>query len=267
MKWQPLQWFALGALFLAGAACAEPSKPKLSSQQCNYSTPYDLRIADDGVWLERDTGAPRAVHIHDGSISIDRRAQTVSADDAQRLRRMEAMTRDLVPAVAGIARDAVDIAFDALGGVVEIMSGNKAKAREVERFRRQALAQIDDSLGKGRWDQKSFDARFEANVERAAEDMASSLARSVVWAVFTGRAEDMDQRAQKLEKDLDERMDARGRALETRAQSLCSQVTALHDVQQQLELRYDGQPLQLLVPKSADDKGEDDAARVAASAK
>lgn len=248
MKLKCLAWIALSALCLTGLAQAEPAKPHLSSRQCNFDTPYDLRIAEDGVWLQRESGLPREVYIHDGGIRIDQRVQAVSASDAQRLRRMEAMTRDLVPAVAGVARDAVDIAFDALAGVVQIMSGSKAKAREVERYRRQALAQVDESLGKGRWDQKSFDAKFEANVERAADEMAGSLARGVMWSVFTGGADDIERRADAMEKELDARMDARGKALETRAQSLCAQVTALHAEQQQLELRYQGQPLQLLQP-------------------
>ncbi|KRG40436.1 hypothetical protein ARC20_01455 [Stenotrophomonas panacihumi] len=265
MKRQRLPWLTLILLSLAGVASADAPHPRLSSQQCQFTTNYDLRIADDGVWLERETGAPREVHIHDGAIAIDQRTQDISADDARRLRRMEAMTRDLVPAVANIAREAVDIAFDALGGVVQIMTDSKAKARDVERVRKQAMAQIDASLGKGRWDQKQFDETFEANVERAAEDMAGTLTRSVLWAAFTGRASEIERRADAMEKDLDARMEVRSRKLEAQAQSLCDQVTALHDVQQQLDLRYQGQPLQLLVPKPADDK--DDGARVAANPK
>jgi len=256
MKFQRLQWIAFFALCLTGVAHAEPAKPRLSSQQCHFNTPYDLRIADDGVWLQRESGLPREVYIHDGGITIDKRVQAVSAEDAQRLRRMEAMTRDLVPAVAGIARDAVDIAFDALAGVVQIMSGSKSRAREVERYRRQALAQVDESLGKGRWDQKSFDEKFEANVERAADEMAGSLARSVMWAVFTGGGDDIERRADAMEKELDARMEVRGKALEARAQSLCDQVTALHDEQQRLALRYQGQPLQLLEPSPDNGSGE-----------
>ena len=255
-KWPGLLFILV--LLACGLAQAEPAKPHLSSRQCDFSTPYDLRIADDGVWLRRDDGRPRQVHIHDGAISIDDQAQDVSHDDIQRLRRMEAMTRDLVPAVAGIARDAVDIAFDALAGVVHVMSGSKAKARDVERYRRQALAQIDDSLGKGHWDQRRFDAEFEANVERAADDMAASLTRGVLWTAFTGRAGEMERRGNELEKDMDARMEARGQQLEQRARSLCDQVTALHALQQQLDLRYQGAPLQLLVPSPHDNDDDED---------
>lgn len=82
----------------------------------------------------------------------------------------------------------VDISFDALGGVVHVLSGSARQQREVERLRTGALAQVDASLGRGRWEQALFDARFEASVERAAEDLAGSLTRSVMWTVMTGRA-------------------------------------------------------------------------------
>jgi len=257
----PMRWIGiLGSLLLlfAGNAFAG-NGAQLSSRQCGYSTPYDLQIGDDGVWLRRGDGmTPRVVHLHDGAISIDDRDQRISGADADRLRRMEAITRQLVPAVAGIARDAVDIAFDALAGVVEIMTGNARKARQVEVYRHQALSRIDASLGKGRWDQAAFEREFEDGVERAAEDMAGSLTRGVLFAVFTGGTDRIEQRSEKLEKEMDARMEARGRSLEVRAQALCDQVRDLDKLQQQLELRYQGQPLQLLEQRpDRDDEDKD----------
>ncbi|HEY0332577.1 MAG TPA: DUF2884 family protein [Stenotrophomonas sp.] len=250
----PLRWIVfLGCLAPACGAWAGQSPPKVSSQQCGYHTPFDVQVGDDGVWLRRTDEAPRVVHVRDGAISIDDRAQPVSAADADRLRRMESITRELVPAVAGIARDAVDIAFDALAGVVEIMTGNARKAKQVEAYRRQAMAQIDASLGHGRWDQVTFEREFEAGVERAAEDMAASLTRGVLFAVFTGGTDGIEQRSEKLEKEMDARMEARGRSLEARADALCSQVKDLDRLQEQLELRYQGKPLRLIEPRPPQD--------------
>lgn len=241
-----MRWIGIaGWLLLAGNAIAG-NGTQLTSRECGYSTPYDVQVGADGVWLRRDDGVPRVVHVHAGAISIDHSDQRVSPADADRLRRMEALTRALVPAVAGIARDAVEIAFDALAHTVEVMTGSAGKARRIEDYRRQALSRIDGSLGKGRWDQAAFERDFEQGVERAAEDMAASLASGVMFAVFTGDAERIEQRSQRLEKTLDARMDARSRALEARAQALCEQVRDLDALQRQLELRYRGQPLRLL---------------------
>jgi len=256
MMRQAMRWIGLlGCLLLAGTAVAGNHGPT-SSRQCGYTTPYDLQVAADGIWLRRADGAPRVVHVHDGAISIDEQGQAVSAADADRLRRIEALTRQLVPAVAGIARDAVDIAFDALAGVVQVMTGSARKARQVEDYREQALARIDGSLGKGRWDQAAFERDFETDVERAAEDMAASLTGGVLMAVFTGNSERIEQRSEQLEKEMDARMEARGRSLEARTQALCEQVRDLDALQHQLELRYRGQPLRLLERRPVHDGEE-----------
>lgn len=257
----PLRWIVfLGCFGLAtaGAASAETQGDRLSSRQCGYQTPFDVQIGDDGVWLRRTDGAPKVVHFHDGAINIDARDQPVTAADAARLRRIEAISRDLVPAVAGIARDAVDIAFDALAGVVEIMTGSSRKARQVEDYRHQAQARIDASLGRGRWDQATFEREFSEGVEQAAEDMAASLSRSVVFALFTGGADRIEQRSDRLEKELDARMEARSKSLEARAQALCTQVKEIDRIQRQMDLRYRGEPLRLLEPRpETDDDGKD----------
>src|SRR3546814_12683005 len=83
------------------------------------------------------------------------------------------------------------------------MTGSERKARKVERRRADALAHIDDSLGTGRWDQDVFGEVFEANVEQVVQDVAGSVTRSALWAVFTGRGDVLDARADKFEVDMD----------------------------------------------------------------
>ena len=163
---------------------------------------------------------------------------------------MENETRALVPEVAGIAREAVDITFDALVGVTQAMTGSKRKARKVERYRERALAHVDDSIGKGHWDQDAFGEKFEADVEEVADEMAGSIGRSVLWAVFTGRAGRIEKRADRMDQELDTLIEARSVALENRAHALCTRVTALQNLQDALEYRYDGAPLVMLEPSS-----------------
>ena len=54
-------------------------------------------------------------------------------------------------------------------------------------------------------------------------------------------------------------MEARRQALETQAQSLCTQVLALDAIQQSLEVRYQGKPLAMMVM----DRDQDNAPGVA----
>lgn len=237
--------------FATGAACADTTKtPELSSHECGLSTSYNVRVDDGGVWLDRHDGAPKAIFFHDGTLRVDHQLQTLDAADAQRLRQMEDATRALVPEVAGIARESVDITFDALAGVVKTMTGSERKARKIERYRERALDHVANSLGKGHWDQDAFGEEFEADVEQVSEEVAHSISRSVLWAIFTGRAHSIDERADRVDQGVDKLVDARSAALESRAKSLCHRVTALRQLQDAMEYRYRGAPLAMLKPSS-----------------
>ena len=91
-----------------------------------------------------------------------------------------------------------------------------------------------------------FDEGFEQHVEEAVESLVGSMTRSVLWTVFTGHAGQLEKRADKLDADIEQRLEQRGKALEQHAQSLCTQVLALDRVQAALEFRHDGQPLRMM---------------------
>lgn len=245
----------LPALAIGAAHAGEAATPDLSSRQCGLSTPYNVQVDGGGVWLYRREGAPQEIFFHDGTLSVDHRVQAVSEADAQRLRRMEDQARALMPQVAGIARESAGITFDALSTVMRTMTGSERKARKVEHHREQALASIDASLGKGRWDQDGFGEAFEANVEQVAREMAGSIGRSALWAAFTGRADRLEERSDQVDREVDAMVEARTAALETQAQALCTQVAALRAQQDALEYRYHGAPLVMLEPDD-DDKGD-----------
>lgn len=256
----PLTGCLMLGLTLAGTAAAGESKaPELSSRQCGVSTPYNVLVDSGGIWLRNREQVPAEIFFHDGELNIDRQPIPVSDADAQRLRQLEWGTRQLVPAVAGVAGEATDIAFDALGATVEIMTGSRRKAREVEGLRKDAHDYVGRTLGRGIWEQDLFGTQFEARIEQAAESMSASLARGVLWTMLTGGSDRIEARAEKMEADLERRMDVRGQALEAQARSLCTQVLALDAIQQSLEVRYQGKPLAMMVM----DRDEDAAAPIA----
>lgn len=228
------------------ASAADGTRPQVSSRQCGFGTPYNVLVDTGGVWLYRDAGSPKEVFFHAGELSVDRQVRAVNAADAQRLRQLEQAARALMPEVAGLARDSVEVTFDALAGAMEVISGSKRKALRIDRFRADALAHVDATLGAGRWDQEVFDETFEARIEAAAESMAASMGRSVMWAVFTGGAARMEARAEKMEAELEKTLEARAAAIEARADALCPRIRAIDELQAALEYRHDGQPLRLL---------------------
>lgn len=222
-------------------------RPQLSSQQCGLTTAYNVLVDGGGVWLYRAEGTPKEIFFHDGELSIDRTLQTVSAADAQRLRQLEAESRVLMPQVAGLARETVDIRFDSLEGVVEALTGSRRKARKLRSFRDDTLAHVDATLGTGRRDQDFFGEEFEARIEAAAESMASGIGRSMLWAVFTpGGADRLEKRAEKMEAELERRLEARIDVVEAKAEVMCTQAARMQAIEDTLEFRYQGAPLNLL---------------------
>lgn len=225
---------------------ADSDRAQLSSDRCSVSTPYNVLVDTGGVWLYRDSGVPREIFFHDGTLSVDRQVQAVGAADVARLRRLESGARTLMPQVTEVARESTQIAFDALGGVVDVMTGSARKVRQVDGFRADTLGYIERTLGTGRWDQEVFGDGFESRIEAAAERMTGSLGRSVMWQVVTGRAGRMDARAERMDAELDRRIEARSAALEVQVDALCAQVRELQALQAALVYRLDGQPLVML---------------------
>jgi len=234
--------------FVLGSAHAGNGTPELSSHECGLSTPYNVQVDGGGVWLYRSTGTPQEIFFHDGTLSVDQKVQPVSDTDAARLRQMEDGARMLMPQVAGIAHESIDISFDVLAGVMRTMADSERKARKVEGYRERAQEHIDGSLGNGRWDQDVFDAKFEANVEQVVEEVVGSVTRSVLWAVVTGRADNIDARADRLDQEMDALVEVRSATLEQHAHALCAQVAVLRELQDALEYRYQGSPLVMLAP-------------------
>lgn len=159
---------------------------QLSSSRCSLSTPFNVLADSGGIWLYRADGLPREIFFHAGELSVDHQLQQISADDAQRLQAMETQARQLMPQVAAIAHDVIDLSYDALGGVVEVMTGSWLNARKIERLRKRASVYVDDTLGKGRWDQQAFDGNFERYVEQEAEAFKGSIGRHLMWQIMTG---------------------------------------------------------------------------------
>lgn len=227
-------------------------RARLSADQCGLSTPFNVLVDSGGVWLYRDNGVPREIFFHAGQLSVDAELWPVGGADAQRLRQLEVQAQQLMPQVAGLADEAIDLAFDALDSVVVGITGSQRKARNLTRQRQAARGYIERTLGRGRWDQAMFDDGFEDAISDAARSVSAGLTRSVLWQVLSGRGDAIDARMQRIEPELEQRMERRAEALEARAKALCPQLNALYALQQTLDFRYQGRPLPMFNPPSRD---------------
>jgi hypothetical protein len=247
------RWMIL-AVSLGVAAMAQVSARDLhvDNNQCGYSSAYDVQAKPDGIDFSRsDNGGPADVFMHDGQLRVNGKVVAVSAADAARLRAYESNMRELLPQMAGIANDAIGVAFDALATVAATLGGSQhhrdALVDRLNHQRRVALRALEVHLNAQRWDQQGFGSAIEQPVTAAANDMAHSLTRSVLWAVLTGHASDVEARADAIDQSIDKAMDERSNQLEARAKAVCPRLKSLETLQRQFSFRLsDGSPLQLL---------------------
>jgi hypothetical protein len=258
----PILLFALAAGLAVGAT-AHAGDLQVNRQQCHFATDYDVRVQPTGIRFEREHGSPASVVMHDGALSVDGRNVAVSAADAARLRTYEGHVRTLLPEVAAIAREGVDIGFGALATVAATFAESPAErsalGAQLDTQRKQALAAVDNGLGRGVWRQHSLDGLMESQVAGAVSTLVSTVTAKAVKAALSGDAhqvEALQARTDTLERTLEHEVEARADKLGERAEALCPRLAQLDTLQQQFEFRLaDGSRL-ALVDHQADDGHE-----------
>lgn len=221
---------------------------------CGYSTPYDVQVMSNGIGFHRNDGRPTDVFMHDGHLRVDGRDVAVNSDDAARLRDYEQQVRQLLPEVAGIAREGVDIGFAAMRTVMMTFADNDdERHRMIGRLddsHKLALARIDESLGRGEWKSNDMEEVVGRSVESSVSDLVSTVAGQAVTAALSGdeaKVAALEARADSLDKSIDREVNKRADALDKRADALCPRLSSLDALQRQFQFRLqDGSPLRLL---------------------
>jgi hypothetical protein len=226
----------------------------VNDRECSFGTEYDVLVKPGGLTFERQDGTPQSVFMHDGALRVDGRDVAVSAGDAGRLREYESQVRSLLPEIASIAREGVDIGFNALATVVATFADDPAErsrlVAELEDQHRQALARVDDGLGHGVWRRRGMQDLMENQVGGAVSTLVSTVTAKAVKAALSGdesQVAALEARADALEKSIDKEVDARADKLGERAEALCPRMERLDELQQAFEFRLkDGSRLALV---------------------
>jgi len=255
----------MACIMAAGVAfggTAEARSYEVHNGNCGYSTDYDVSVLPAGIEFSRTDGHPRDIFMHDGHLRVDGRDVAVSGDDATRLRQYEQNVRALMPEMAGIAREGVNIGFAAMRTVLLTFAENDGDRREmidkIDRNHQRALADVDNGLGKGVWKQHALDEAIESGIESSVADVVGKVTGAAVTAALSGdesKVAALEARADSLDKTIDKEIDKRADELSRRADALCPRLGALDQLQQQFQFRLqDGSRLQLVTHDNKDNK-------------
>ncbi|WP_448096163.1 DUF2884 family protein [Luteibacter yeojuensis] len=252
---------ALALVIAAPAGLARGVNFSTDTCKHDYSTPYDVDVTSDGLSFHRKDGAPARIFLHDGSLRVDGKDVAVSRSDADALRRYEDGVRRLMPQIASIARDGVDIGFSAMTSVTLTFADGDQRARMLDKLKRkqaEALREIDEGIGSGHWSSDRMTETVAGSVSDSVGELVGSVTSSAVTAALSGdssKVAALQARAESLDKAMDREMDKRSKALEARADAICPQLNDLADLQRGWNVRTaDGKPLELMTIKPKDSK-------------
>jgi hypothetical protein len=239
-----LSSLAMAALLCAcGTAAAEGTNVRI---ECEMQSDYAFSLTKKSVVLTRKTGEPKLVLMRQGRLFIDDAWVPVSETDRERLIAYEREARATMPLTQRIGREAADIAFIALSEVAKDFSGEPEHIeRKLAEARKQLDRRLADSISTTHFNGDEFGRHIGDAVSETVPMVVGDIVGGALHAAFTGDAE----RLGRLD-GLDERIDAivgsRAKALERDADTLCERMRALDALDDALEYRHAGKPLDLL---------------------
>ena len=244
------------AIVLACAATAgQAANFNFNSDTCkhDYSTPYDVDVTAAGLSFHRTDGTPAEIFLHDGALRVDGKVLAVSRADADALRRYEGGVRALMPQVATIAREGVELGFSAMTTVTLSFADGDQRGRMLEKLKRkqaEALREIDEGVGAGHWSADRMTETVAGSVSDSVGELVGSVASSAVTAALSGdstKVAALQARAESLDKAVDREVNKRSKALEAKTNAICPQLNDLASLQQGWGVRLaNGKPLELM---------------------
>jgi len=245
------------AMLLAAALAAAVSVPAFAHthiHDCDMSSDYALTIKPDRLVFKRHAGKPAEIEIADGTLRVDGALVATNAADTQRLRDAEREVRSLVPEVKGIARDAVAIAFDAVGQVAAAFARDgdraRASAERIAKLGKEIDRKIAETDSFDHWQDADIDRLVDTTVEAVVPEIVGNVTAEALKVAFTGdeaAAAELEARANGIEKSVDRAVAKEAAALEGRIDALCPRLKALERTEDQLDVRLaDGSRLDLV---------------------
>ena len=216
---------------------------------CDIGSSWSVQSYRSAWLFTREDGPVRELAIGGGRLFVDGKEMQVSGADHDRIARLEDELRDLSPELRQIAREAVDIAFTALVEVARGLSSTPDKTiAELQRGRARSLAEIDRQP-MGVFNGDAVEKIIEPIIARFVPDIVGGAVSTALKAAFSGDAQrqEFQSKMDRMEHELDTRVDARAKALEPLAEAMCRRLERMDAFDDALEARLpNGEAIALL---------------------
>ena len=229
-------------MFPAAIAACMLAAPAVQAKDihCNIESDYDQSINPRSVILTRDSGTPKWIVIRGDRLFVDDRWVALGNEDRQRVAAFDRGTREIMPLAAQIGRDAADIAFTALGEVAAGFSNDQATTRaKLEQARGKIDARLARSISANRFDSSDLGKGIGDAVSEVVPLVIGDIVGGAVRAALSGDTRRL-QAMEGLDKQIEARVQPRARALEKRAQQMCTKMEELDRLDSALAYRLPG---------------------------
>ncbi|KQZ59568.1 MULTISPECIES: DUF2884 family protein [unclassified Lysobacter] len=218
--------------------------------ECNVQSDYELTLNERSVIFTRDTGTPKAIVMRQGRLFVDDKWLSLSAADSRRIADFEQQTRAAMPEAQRIGREAAEIAFTALGEVAAGFSSDPKTARaKLDKARAQIDARLARSVTPTHFNGDDLGEGIGEAVGEVIPSLIGDIVGGAIGAAFSGD-ETRLKRLENLDAQVEAKVKPRADALEVRAESLCRRMVELDRLDNELEVRVDGKPLNLMTAKA-----------------
>lgn len=241
---------ALTAVLLFASASAQARiEVHTDKHSCDVGSDYSFKTYRQAFVFTHDKPKSAEIGIGGGRLFIDGKEQTLTDADHERLRSLEGQMHALMPQLQQIAVEAVDIAFAALTEVARGLASHPAEAvANLDAAHHRVRAELD-ARPVGMFSEDAVAGVVKPILSEYIPEVVGGAVSGALSAAFGGekKAQDFEQRMQRMERELNSKVEMRAKALEPLADAMCVRLQAIDKLDNSLEFRLpDGDRLELL---------------------
>ena len=233
-----LMGIALTLSALASSAAIDFSTDR-GRVDCDYEINGEFEY-DAGEMTFVDDGEQVRIDKQD-RLYVDGTRKSLSDTQQELISEYASQVREMIPAVFEVVREAGEIGVNAVTMALQVLFENedlKDVTDELEAIRSDMSDELDaEHFSTAEFEGEEFGDRIGATVEKAMIKIVPEIAAIAVRAVFRGEDEvsEIEKRAENLEALIEERVEVRAHALESKAEALCVRLERIDVVESQLD--------------------------------
>ena len=211
---------------------------------CSFSFDHDLSVINNDITISQ-SGSNKVFIDNNNQLFIDNQIQSLTSEQQALVDDYADNIRILIPEVTAIAVEGVSLGIDAASMALGTLLGEGDPdyldfVQRVQDLGDKIVAKLDanafDSRELERAFEEDFENEIEAFVEETINDLTPRLMAKVMTAALTegNGPSDLEMRAENLEADIEAMVEPRAELLEQRAEELCTIITTLDSIEDQL---------------------------------